>query len=182
MRMAPRVGMTLGLMLLASWVVVGGRAAAESPLDDFFGRFVGTAITQSNYPTGTDMFRNRDLDVEIKPVADGAFSIDWTTVIRGRRSDDIRRRSQSITFTPTGKPNLWRGSESADLLDGGAYSWARLDGRTLYVYVLALGEEGGLDAAVYIRQLIRDLMALQFRRIGEGRETLFVHGSLRRAD
>ena len=95
----------------------------------------------------------RDLDVTIKP-KDGGFDIAWTTITHGTtRGQRIVRKSETVAFVATERPNVFRAATPVEPLSGTPYYWARIAGRTLTVYALLIGANGAYELTSWTRTL-----------------------------
>lgn len=170
-----------GLALLLAAAGAGAQDSQEAlSLDAFFGRWEGSAIGQrADEPTSG--YSARDLGVRISETADG-FEIAWVTVIQmtslAAADAEPKRRLTTARFQRTG-PSVWQG-ESADRPGTGlSRSWARLEGRSLYVYVLEIDEAGLYDLSRYVRTISpAGIMNLKFTRTRDGTALRRVTGSL----
>jgi hypothetical protein len=172
------LALTCVLALVAA-IVAPTRSGAEGAagIKDFFGRFVGQGVAKNR--DNLDFARTmRDLDTFIEPAGADGFTVKWTTVIRdvegGRKIDN------SLTFVPAGKPNVFKANDAGDPVAKGQYAWARIDGRTLVVNVLEVGEEGQGRWQVYERRLTGDGMELTYRRLDHSGALRIVSGKLKR--
>ena len=171
------LALTCALALVAA-IVAPTRSGAENAagIKEFYGHFIGQGVAKNR--DNLDFARTmRDIDTIIEPAGDG-FTIKWTTVIRdvegGRRIDN------SLTFVPAGKPNIYKASDAGDPVVKGSYGWARIDGRTLVVNVLEVGDEGQGRWQVYERRLTGDGMELTYRRLDHSGALRIVSGKLKR--
>ena len=172
-----RCSAALVMMLLVS--VSPLRAQEPVSHDAFYGTWQGTGIAE-NADSLFFAVTARDLDVVVEPVGNG-FEIEWTAVIRGGgdpNNPDVRRRSSSLVFQPSGRPTVYIAEGSGDPLTGGSMSWARVHGRTLSVYELTLNDEGGYELTSYDRTLTDLGMELIFQRIRDGEVVRVVRGRL----
>jgi hypothetical protein len=155
-----------------------GDAEGAAPLKDFFGQFKGQGLAKNR--DSLDFYRSlRELDTKIEAAGEGGFKVEWTTVLRdaegGRKVE-----KDSMTFAPAGKPNVFKAVDAGDPLAKGYYAWARIDGRTLTINVLEVGEEGAGRWQVYERRLTGDGMELTFRRLDGTGALRIVSGKLKR--
>lgn len=180
--------MTALRFLLVLVALLASRAAAGQEalsIDDFFGRWEGTALGQSA-DAPTSGFGARDLDVRISGAADG-FEITWFTVPRAGSltapEAEAQRRFTTAHFMRSG-PSVWEASaaEGAEGPGGSfSHSWARLEGRSLYVYVLEIDERGIYQLARYERTIsLAGVMDLRFTRTRDGTVVRRVSGNLMR--
>lgn len=156
-------------------------AQDASKIDAYYGAYAGSAVTKDG-GRYSGVVRDRDLDVIIAGAPNGAFQL--TSVVNhragfgGRR---LKRKSNSLTFMPTGKPNQWRAAISKPLAEGGPTILARLDAAGLHVYIAVIGDDGKFNTAVYTRKLDKSgKMSLSYRRAVDSRSVRFVFGTLRR--
>ena len=154
-----------------------GDAEGAAPIKDFYGQFKGQGIAKNR--DSLEFYRSlRDLDTIIEAAGEGGFTVKWTTVIRD--TDGGRKIDNAMTFAPSGKPNLFKAVDSSDPLVKGFYAWARIEGRTLTINVLEVGDEGGGRWQVYERRLTGDGMELTFRRLDASGALRIVSGKLKR--
>lgn len=142
-----------------------GKTGGQASIKDFFGEYVGKAISRK--PAGGDGRgkKDREANVVIKAAGQGGFSITWVTIRRVSVFASKREtRFTEMTFAPAGKANRWRWTKNKPLADGGPMAFAALSGRTLTIHVLALDGRGRLHAATYLRTLSRTGLHLVFRR------------------
>jgi hypothetical protein len=154
-----------------------GDAEGSAPIKDFYGQFKGQGIAKNR--DSLDFYRSlRDLDTIIEPAGEGGFTVRWTTVIRD--GDVGRKIDNTMTFAPSGKPNVFKAVDASDPIVTGYYAWARIDGRTLTINVLEVGDEGAGRWQVYERRLTGDGMELTFRRLDATGALRIVSGKLKR--
>lgn len=172
------LGMTLAL-LIGFAIPAFAETAAIKP---FLGQFSGTAVMKNRDAVffGTVA---RDLDTRIVETADG-FRVSWIT----RQADDVtvaergrrRPRESSFDFAPTGRPGVFKAVQSGDIASGQPYAWARLEGRTLIVYVMEVLADGTPATATYTRTIAGDEMTLTFMSSRAGEPMRVVSGKLKR--
>lgn len=174
----------LALCLFVLGVSLAPAHAADRPIEDFYGEYVGQSIS------GTDEGLNRrDLAVTIRPAETGeGFVIGWTTIIPKEGGETVRRQ-WSIAFQPAGRPHLFGSAMQKDMfgnlqpldpLKGEPYVWARIRGDTLSVYVMLVTKDGGYEMQAYHRTLTDGGMHLRFTRQREGTTLKVVEGTLTR--
>ena len=163
------------VLALVLWCVPA--AAQNAPLSDFAGSFQGSGVAEGRdnvYFTVTA----RDLDVTIKPSAAG-FDISWTTISHGTsRGQRVSRKSETISFLASERPDVFRAATSVEPLDGEPYYWARVAGRTLTVYAMTIAGNGAYELTSWSRTLTRTGMDLTFRRLSDGEAVRTVRGKL----
>jgi hypothetical protein len=165
-------------LVAAAFAPSRGDAEGAAPIKDFFGQFKGQGIAKNR--DSLDFARSvRDLDTVIEAAGDGGFTVKWTTVIRDVEGTG-RKIDNTMTFAPAGKPNVFKAVDSGDPVSKGHYAWARIDGRTLTINVLEVGDEGAGRWQVYERRLTGDGMELTFRRLDPTGALRIVSGKLKR--
>lgn len=177
-----------GLRILAVLVplLASAPAGAQEALsiDAFFGRWEGSALGQSADEPTID-YGVRDLDVRISGTADG-FEITWFTVPRAGSltapEAEAQRRFTTAHFVRSG-PSTWQAEGAEGPGASFSHTWARLEGRSLYVYVLEIDDNGIYQLARYKRTISpAGVMDLQFTRTRDGTTVRRVSGSLMPAD
>lgn len=155
-------------------------AMAENlPLGAFFGSFKGGGVAENRDSIyfGVTV---RDFDVTIKPDGEG-FRVEWATIIRrggDPNNPKVKRKSQSVVFVPSPKPGVYQAVDLADPLQGGRFSWARIEKQTLYVYALLIGDDGRYDMQIYERTIKPSGMDFVFHRVRDGEPVRSVKGKL----
>ncbi len=163
-------------LFAAAMAPTRGDAEGTARIKDFFGRFVGQGIAKNR--DNLDFSRTmRELDTIIEPAGEG-FTVKWTTIIRDLEGG--RKIDNTMTFAPAGKPNVFKAVDAGDPVSKGHYAWARIDGRTLTINVLEVGEEGQGRWQVYERRLTGDGIELTFRRLDGAGALRIVSGKLKR--
>lgn len=154
-------------------------AAEDLPIKAFFGTWSGSAIA-NNRDSLYFGVTVRDIDVTIAPTA-GGFHIVWTTVLRRggtRDNPKIRRKSTSLTFTPSANKGVYSATDAAAPKGGRNITWARLAGNTLTVYLMDIDAKGRYAISSYARTLAGATMELKFRLIKDGDPVRLVKGKL----
>jgi hypothetical protein len=172
------LALTCALALVAA-IVAPTPSDAESAagIKEFYGRYVGQGVAKNR--DNLDFARSmRELDTTIEPAGADGFTVRWTTVIRD--DDGGRKIENSFTFAPAGKANVYKAADAGDPVAKGSYAWARIDGRTLVVNVLEVGDEGQGRWQVYERRLTGDGMELTYRRLDQTGALRIVSGKLKR--
>ena len=145
-------------------------AAADAPIEAFFGNYVGTMISTSDAG-----LTERDLGVSIEK-GDGGFSVNWTTITR-KPDGRFKRKAYFINFRSTRRAGIYSSAMKTDKfgarvpldpLAGEPYVWARVRGQTLTVFALLITDDGGYEMQVYDRTLVDDGLHLKFSRFHNG--------------
>ena len=159
------IRMTVWFLFLAT----GLAQAQDLTPAHFFGTFQGSGFAEDKDSIyfGTTV---RDLDVIIAP-SGGGFNVTWTTIIRGGGDParpNVRRKTQTASFSQTNQVNVFRGAPSGDPLAGNPYVWAKIEGNTMTVYILNIDKSGAYSMQSYARTLSGYGMDLVFSRIRDG--------------
>ena len=174
--MSPLRSLTFLICLFAG---IAPAAAENLPIEAFFGRWGGSAVGQS-VTTSTMGYGARDLDVTISGTAEG-FDITWITVIKpsGVEPDsDEHRRISTASFLSSG-PSSFEAKGAQGVGPGKSYSWARIEERSLIVYVFEIDGEGVYDLSRYVRTISDSgIMDLSFTRTRDGATVRRVTGNL----
>ena len=164
----------IGVVVWMAWFLGIGAAAAQSAsIDQFFGRYEGSATFE-----GADGPEMRDMAVAIEPRNGDGFHVAWTTT---RLSDDgsVNEKSYAIDFERTSTPSIFQSAMRKDMfgnqvplnpLKGDPYVWSTLYGDTLTVYALLINDAGQYELMQYDRTLAKGGLRLDFTRIREGEE------------
>jgi hypothetical protein len=122
----------------------------------------------------------RDLDVTISGTADG-FDITWITVIKPsgvQQDSEGHRRTSTASYLANG-PSSFEAKGAQGVGPGKSYSWARIDERSLIVYVFEIDGEGVYDLSRYVRTISDSgIMDLSFTRDRDGATVRRVTGNL----
>ncbi len=155
------------------------RAADQLTPAAFYGTWSGGGVSENKDSIYFHMTA-RDIDVTVRPAGDG-FTIDWTTVIR-RGGDpshpNVRRVKTERRFLATGRPDVWRCTDSGDPLADKELCWARVKDRTLSVRQLVLLDHGTYEIQQYDRTLGATGMTLHYTLLRDGSAVRTVTGRL----
>lgn len=155
--------------------------AEDRPIDHFFGHYVGSAMAKTE-DTRSLGFEMRDLDVIVEGGEQGGFVLSWTT-IRGRDEDrNAKRKTRTMFFKPGIAPNIFGPEAQGDPAKGEEVAWSRIDGDTLYTYLMAVNDRGDYEMQIYTRRVTESGMALDFARYHDGERTRKVSGKLKRVE
>ncbi len=157
------------------------RAAA---LEDFIGTYSGWAEVEN----ASGEMSLRDLSVVFSAQQRDNFTLTWKTV--SYRSDGrVKDISYTIDFVPSDRDgvyaaamgtNVFGHSVQLDPMKGDPYVWAQLQGKTLTVYSMFIGEQGGYEMQEYRRTLVEGGLELEFRRFRNGKKMKTVEAFLAR--
>ncbi len=167
------------VVLIAGLLPAAQAAAQNAAMEDFYGQWKGSGISKSPHSLYFGI-TERDFDVVIRPKGPG-FSVSWTTVLRqggDPNNPDIRRNSASKDFVPSPNGRFFISPPLPDPMSGNDYTWARLDKKTLTVFILTIDENGLYDMQIYARTLLTPGMSLKFMRIRGDEPRRTVEGRL----
>lgn len=173
-----RRALQTGAILVAlSFVSVSANA---TDIAKFFGHFEGSGISE-NADSLYFAVTVRDMDVRIAPSSDGGFTLTWTTITRkggDPNNPKVKRKSTSLTFGPDEVPGVYRAPVDGNVVDGAPVWWSRVDGNSLYTYMLKIEQDGTWQSQKYERTLSGQGMTLVFQRIVDGKDLREVKGRL----
>ncbi len=161
------------ILVVAMAIVTGlnGRAvAADLPIEDFFGTYVGRVEANPDRDR-----ERRDINVAVSKVKLG-FKLDRTTIItkldgRTKRSHEViefHRTDRKGIFISAVKMNMFGAMRAVDPLKGETYIWAAVRGDTLFTYAIVIGDKGALELQVREYTLDEGDIALRYYRFTEG--------------
>lgn len=168
-----------GFLLLISTLLIAVPASAQD-YAAFLGHWKGSGISETDdsiYFAVTV----RDMDVQIEAVDDTAFRLTWTTVTRESgdpNNPDIKRKSASFIFRSNGTPGVYMAEEMGDPLKSEPVWWSRVDGDSLYTYMMTIREDGTWQVQKYTRTVTGLGMSLTYQRITDGEAERQVRGRL----
>ncbi|MFI4986286.1 MAG: hypothetical protein ACHQF3_02505 [Alphaproteobacteria bacterium] len=150
-------------------------------LKAFFGTYTGSGVADNKDSIYFGVTA-RDLDVVIHPEGSG-FSVAWTTVAHeggDPAKPKTKRKEDRVVFVPGAAEGIWRAAEEPDPLSGNPYVWARIEGSSLFVYLLTVDVKGRYEMQRYVRTISGSGMELTFVAEREGERTRTVKGKLSR--
>jgi hypothetical protein len=163
--------------MLAVVLTLGvGLAQAEdlSP-EAFYGHYKGSGSSRDPNISYYELTL-RDLDVQIGPEENGFF-VAWTTVIRDYWEKESRRRSDRVSFVPSGRDGIYMERSAADRVTEGL-TWAAIKGDTLTIRVVAIMDDGSYAVQTYHRMLTKEGMLLHFLSDRDGQTIRMVTARL----
>ncbi len=179
------------LLMMIAGLALGTTAslADDATIGQFSGGWRGAEVNAS----GGLALTPQDLDIRIRPDNDG-FRIDWTGFAR-RDDGQLTREKVEASFSPTDRPGVFAFSPGGKSLLGRLFAdpatgnplkgetllWARLEGKTLTIYSLAVNSRGGFDLDRYARTLTEDGMTVRYTRRIENEHVLTIEGRLKAA-
>ena len=167
----------LSITIVFFALALKAQASERVSIDTFLGDWFGVAITEDVIHMGMRQmdYSLRDLDVSIAATEAG---IDVTWTARTRRNGKRKTRSNSVALVRTA-PGVFMGPGTANVLAGETAVWARLEGKSLIVYVFEIDPEGVYELSRYERRLTPSGgMLLDFRRLRDGKVRRTVTGEL----
>jgi hypothetical protein len=187
----PRHSALAALILVLSLLTVGcGRTALATPLEPFFGTYVGVAEVQ-DLETGAT--QQRHMDIVIEPYRETGFRLHWinVTLVDGRRDlPGVERQVQTVLFEPAAdrafyveaqESNPFRERSATRPMHGDPVRWAAVEDGRLHVYSFVVLEDGRYELQTYDRNLTEEGMNIRFERILDGRVVKRITGTTARA-
>ncbi len=173
---------SIRMAVCALFLATGMAHAQDLTPAHFFGTFQGSGFAEDKDSIyfGTTV---RDLDIVIAP-SGGGFNVTWTTIIRGGgdpSKPNVRRKTQTASFSRTEQPNVFRGAPSGDPLSGNPYIWAKIEDNTMTVFILTISKSGAYNMQSYARTLSGYGMDLVFSRIRDGEPVRSARAKLTKA-
>ena len=169
----------LVLSILTLWALPGQAVQIK----DFDGTYSGRAKVED----AAGEMSVRDLTVEIASRGD-SFTLTWTTVSY-RLDGRVKESSYTIDFVPSERDsvfaaamgkNVFGHSVQLDPMKGDPYVWGHLDGATLTVYSMFIGDHGGYEIQEYRRTLVEGGLELELKRFRNGTQLKTVEAFLAR--
>lgn len=145
--------------------------ALANTIKSFVGDYVGSAdVVDSD---GTSM--PRDMSVSIHEIR-GGFNISWTTttykedgrIKEGKYSVDFQTTERPDVYSAAMKRNVFGHEVPLDPMKGEPFVWGRIEGDTLTVFSLFIGETGDYELQQFDRTLAEGGLDLSFSRFRNG--------------
>lgn len=153
------------------WAILASLPAHAANIEPFVGSYVGSANVV--YDDGTEA--PRDMSVSIKKLKDG-FNVSWTTTTH-KADGRIKEQKFSIDFKESNRPDVFSAAMKRnvfghevplDPMQGEPFVWGRIEGDTLTVFSLFIGETGDYELQQYDRTLAEGGLDLSFSRFRNG--------------
>ena len=161
------------------FAAIASAHAADVAIDDFYGRWVGEGIAETE--TGNDTERQiRGLEVIVRAHPTG-FQLCWSTT-RVVVGGPDRQSFAMMLFAPTEPAGSWKATFSADGSAREGSARAELKERTLRVFNRATNDNGDTELQIYERTLSRGGMDLHFTRFDNDELVRVVQGRLKSVD
>ncbi len=167
------------LILALGLLPDAARAAQDQTIDAFFAHWKGMGISK-NPDSVYFGVTERDFDVIVRPKGPG-FTLTWTTVLRqggDPNNPNVKRKTATRDFLPSSNGRFFISPPMPDPMSDQGYTWARIEGNTLYVYIFGVGPDGVPDMQVYARTLQAPGMSLKFTRVRGDKPGRTVEGRL----
>ena len=171
---------TIAAFSLGFALILGSSLASANDIAKFFGHFEGSGISE-NADSIYFAVSVRDMDVRIEPAANGGFTLNWTTVTReggDPNNPNVKKKETSVSFLPAEQPGVYKAPVNGDAIDGAPVWWSRVDGNTLYTYMMMIEADGTWQVQNYARTVSGTGMTLEFQRIKDGSDIREVKGRL----
>ena len=182
MSLVKRFRMALPAICAAMLLLVpAAQAQQQVSLGAFYGNWVGSAVSESEISVHFQL-TVRDIGVEVKPLANNAFELTWSTVQRQKGNPDAPTevlKSTTLVFEPAeGRSDQWWAKDTGELKDGNSVVWARLEKNALVVNSFAVNSDGSSELQTYHRALTGLGMELKFTRVLDGELVRSAEGKL----
>jgi hypothetical protein len=156
--------------ILISLALIGQKAYAAD-IAAFVGNYVGSANVVDEDGSETP----RDMSVSIKELKEG-FNVSWTTTTYkadGRVKDqkfsiDFKQSDRVDVYSAAMKRNVFGHEVPLDPMQGEPFVWGRIEGNTLTVFSLFIGETGDYELQQFDRTLAEGGLDLSFSRFRNG--------------
>lgn len=173
--------LAIAALALAAVALAAPASAQDLTIKPFFGSFAGSGVAKSEDSLyfGVSV---RDVDVEIRPTADG-FRIAWTTVLRqggDPNKPNVKKNASAAEFVATAKANFFAGKANGDPLQGKSVAWASIKRNTLTAHFVSVDEDGRPEVQSYARTLTGEGMDLVYSRVVGDEKTRTVKAKLTR--
>jgi len=153
-------------------VVAPPSFAADRKIADFYGAYLGHGAEETvvGAPQGERKTRFSQVIVRSAPEEKG-FTIEWATLkLKGDELPDAAdTKSYVQTFRATERPNVFRDVTSGDPNLGADVSWAVINGDTLSIVQVTVGQDGNYFVAHYDRTLTAKGLDVHFTRFENSR-------------
>ena len=142
--------------------------ASAAPIDPFVGDWKGRGITENGAPAESVGFVDRELEVSIKPTAEG-FNVIWVTRRSSLDGSKVKHTSVRVPFVGVDKPGMYQMAAEHEPLSGAPFIWARVLDHIIEVHSITISDRGVLEYQKYVRTLLTDdEMQLRFTRSVDG--------------
>ncbi len=156
------------LVVVFTAILPAAVPARAAPIDPFVGDWEGRGITENGAPAESVGFVDRELEVSIKPTAEG-FNVTWVTRRSSVSGSKIKHTSVSVPFVGVDKPGMYRMAATTEPLSGAPFVWARIVDHILEIHSITISDRGVLEYQKYVRTLLtEDEMQLRFTRSVDG--------------
>ncbi|WP_437436413.1 hypothetical protein [Ruegeria arenilitoris] len=162
------IAFSFGILILFALTGLKAHAGDIAP---FVGSYVGSANVVDEDGSETP----RDMSVSIQELKDG-FNVSWTTTTYkadGRVKDqkfsiDFKQSDRDDVYSAAMKRNVFGHEVPLDPMRGEPFVWGRIEGDTLTVFSLFIGETGDYELQQFDRTLAEGGLDLSFSRFRNG--------------
>ncbi|SLN70607.1 hypothetical protein [Ruegeria meonggei] len=162
------IAFSLGILF---WTALSTVQAFAADISAFVGDYVGSATVVDGDGTETP----RDMSVSIHENRQG-FNVSWKTTtykLDGRVKDqkfsiDFNPSDRSDVYSAAMKRNVFGHEVPLDPMQGEPFVWGRIEGDTLTVFSLFIGETGDYELQQFDRTLADGGLNLSFSRFRNG--------------
>ncbi|WP_437436600.1 hypothetical protein [Ruegeria arenilitoris] len=162
------IAFSFGILILFALTGLKAHAGDIAP---FVGSYVGSANVVDEDGSETP----RDMSVSIHELKDG-FNVSWTTttykadgrVKEQKFSIDFKQSDRADVYSAAMKRNVFGHEVPLDPMQGEPFVWGRIEGETLTVFSLFIGETGDYELQQFDRTLAEGGLDLSFSRFRNG--------------
>ena len=170
-------------IVVSVWVALSVQSARANQIEPFVGDYVGSAEVVDIDGTATP----RDLSVSIQETQAG-FNVSWSTTTYkadGRIKDvkysvDFKTSDRPDVYSAAMKRNVFGHEVPLDAMKGEPFVWGRIEGKTLTVFSLFIGETGDYELQRFDRTLAEGGLNLSFSRFRDGEKSRAVDTFLKK--
>jgi len=167
-----KIMLLVGLMFVQQTHSIKAQTTPETAFFPFLGTFTGQAVFFT--PNG---LAKRDLELVVRREHPG-FSLEWTTISQSL-SGKLKRKKYFLAFKPAKRKGFYASTDKIDRfgskipidpLAGDPQVSAKIDGKTMTIYVVLITEDGSHEVQTYERTLVAGgRMRLRFSRVRDGK-------------
>ena len=171
------------------FVLHGHPVSSQTTHETAFFPFLGTFTGQAVFITSRGLAK-RDLELVVRREHPG-FSLEWTTISQSL-SGKLKRKNYFLSFQPAKRKGFYASTDKIDrfgskipidLLAGDPQVSAKIDGKTMTVYVVLITDDGAHEVQTYERTLVAGGgMRLKFSRVRNGKSLKTIEANLHRKE
>lgn len=161
-------------IVASAWLALSVHEAGANAIEPFVGDYVGSAEVVDIDGTSTP----RDMSVSIHEIR-GGFNVSWSTTTY-KQDGRIKDEKYSVDFQSSDRPDVYSAAMKRnvfghevplDPMKGEPFVWGRIEGDTLTVFSLFIGETGDYELQQFDRTLTEGGLNLSFSRFRNGEKS-----------